>query len=264
MSRTRPDYTIAVLDRALDVLEALADSESSIRASELARSIGSSKSAVYRIMSTLERRGYVGKDGETMRYRLGARLTYLGQRALEGLDLYDVARPLLEELSHQFNETVNLGVLVDCEISYIDMVESDHGLRMAAHLGGHDPAYSTSLGKAILAYLSPDVLTAHVPATLSPRTDRTITNTTRLRAELAQIRKLGYAEDCGENEEGAHCFGAPILDHTGYPIAAISVSAPDSRLDDVRSMEIAKAVRVTAGAISALMGGRQYEKSVAD
>ncbi len=260
MSDSRPDYRIAVVDRALDVLEALARSDGPLGVTEIARGIHSTKSATYRILATLEQRGYIARDSATVRYRLGTRLTHLGQRALEGIDLHELARSSLEELNHQFHETVNLGILDGHEIAYIDMVESDHGLRMAAHLGSRDPAYATSLGKAILAFLPQDDLMRHLPTVLLPRTSRTIVNIPRLLDELARIREFGFAEDHGENEEGARCFGAPILDYSGNPIAAISLSAPESRIDDARSVEVAQAVRQTARQISERLGGRESEQ----
>ncbi len=255
MSRPTPDYTIAVLDRSLDVLEALASSDVPLGVTEIARSIDSTKSAVYRILATLETRGYIVRGGSTANYRLGTRLTYLGQRALEGFDLREHARPSLEELHRRFNETVNLGVLDGQEIAYIDMVESDHGLRMAAQLGGRDPAYATALGKAILAFLPVEERSRHLPPTLIPRTAWTITDIAAFRDELERIRETGIAEDRGENEAGAHCFGSPILDHRGLPIAAISVSAPDSRVDELRSHDIARTVKETAHEISLQLGG---------
>ncbi len=263
MSRSGPDYTIAVVDRALDVLEALAESDDPLGATEIARSIGSTKSSVYRILATLEGRGYIVKDVSSVQYRLGTRLTYLGQRALEGFDLRQRARPYLEELNRKFNETVNLGVLDGHEVAYIDMIESDHELRMAAHLGSRDPAYSTSIGKAILAYIPADELQAHLPAHLQPRTKRTITDVELLRRELDQIRISGVAEDRGENEEGARCFGSPVLDHTGFPVAAVSVSVPLIRLNDLRSRDIADAVRSAALRITSRIGGRESESLVA-
>ena len=264
MSRTAPDYTIAVLDRSLDVLEALAVSDVPLGVTDIARSINSTKSAVYRILATLESRGYIVKGASAVNYRLGTRLTFLGQRALEGFDLRAHVRPSLEELHRRFNETVNLGVLDGHEIAYIDMVESDHGLRMAAQLGGRDPAYATSLGKAILAFLPVVERARHLPPVLIPRTNRTITDSQAFLDELERIREEGISEDLGENEAGAHCFGAPILDHRDFPIAAISVSAPDSRLDELRSRDIAQTVKETAHEISLYLRGYGPGRSTTD
>ena len=251
-----PDYQIAVVARTLDVLEMLAVSDEPVALTELARDLDATKSSVFRILVTLEQRGYVAREPSSGRYRLGTHLAYLGSRSLRSLDLRRAARPVLEELHRRFGETVNLGVLDDAEVVYIDMVESDHGLRMAAQLGGRDPAYSTSLGKAILAYLPEPVRESHLPTRLIARTPQTIINRALLAVELERIRREGVAEDVGENEAGAHCFGAPIFDHGGSVIAAISISAPESRLSEPLKREIAPAIADAAGAITGAIGGR--------
>jgi IclR family acetate operon transcriptional repressor len=258
--RDAPDYSIAVLDRALDLLEALAESPAGapLGVSEVARRAGVTKSAAFRILANLERRGYVAKDPVNARYTLGMHLVYLGERSLGAIDLRAAARPALEALQQRFGETVNLGVREGAEVVYVDMIESSHGLRMAAHVGGRDYLHSTALGKAILAFLlSPerDHL-LHAPAGLPARTDRTITDPVKLRLELERVHERGIAEDRDENEVGARCLGAPIFDHRGVVVGAISVSAPDSRLDDARAAEVAAAVREGAAAVTWRLGGR--------
>lgn len=256
MARQAPDYTIAVLGRALDLLEALAEADAPLGTTELARRVGTTKSAAYRILTNLETRGYVSKDATTTRYTLGTRLAYLGQRSLTSLDLRQAARPSLEELHGRFQETANLGVLDGEEVVYIDMVESPQGLRMAARVGARDCAHSTSLGKAILAFLPEPRRARLLRGPLPARTDRTITDPAALRAELDRIRAAGVAEDRGENEVGARCFGAPVFDHTGEPTAALSLSAPETRLDDARSAEVVAALRTAARDVSRRLGGR--------
>jgi DNA-binding IclR family transcriptional regulator len=256
IERSGPDYSIAVLDRALDVLEALADGSEPIGVTELARRVGATKSAAYRILANLERRGYVSKDASTARYSLGTRLAYLGQRSLGTFDLRQVARPVMEELYRQFHETVNLGVLEGDEVVYIDMVESNHGLRMAARVGARDYAHSTALGKAILAFQPPEVIQRRLQRPLPPRTANTITDPGLLAAELERVRERGFAEDHAENELGARCVGAPIFDHAGTVIAALSVSSPESRLDDARAAQVATAIKAATREITQRVGGR--------
>jgi IclR family acetate operon transcriptional repressor len=255
VERIGPDYSIAVLDRALDVLEALADGNEPLGVTELARRVGATKSAAYRILANLERRGYVGKDATTARYSLGTRLAYLGQRSLGTFDLRQVARPILEELNRRFHETVNLGVLEGNEVVYIDMIESQHGLRMAARVGARDFVHSTALGKAMLAFLPPEAVEHRLRHPLPARTAHTITVPALLAAELDRVRARGVAEDHAENELGARCVAAPIFDHAGSVIAAISVSSPESRLDDSRAAEVAAAVQTAAQEITRRVGG---------
>lgn len=249
------DYSIAVVVRTLDLLEALAEAGQPLGPTELARRVGTTKSAAHRILATLGQRDYVVKDKTTPHYRLGMRLAYLGQRSLETFDLRETARPTLEDLHQRFRETVNLGVLEDREIVYIDMIESDQGLRMSASIGARDHIHSTSIGKSILAFLPESRREQILQQPLAPRTAKTITDPATLRAELKRVREAGYAEDRGENEAGAHCFGAPIIDHTGAVVAAISVSAPASRLDERMAAEIPEAVKAAAQQLSRQLGG---------
>ncbi len=255
--RPSPDYSIAVLDRALDVVEALASAPAGalLGVTEVARRVGTTKSAAFRILSNLERRGYVSKDPVTAKYTLGTRLAYLGERSLEAIDLRGAARPELEALHRRFDETVNLGVREDAEVVYVDMVESGHGLRMAARVGARDLLHTTALGKAILAHLPSRDRERLLRRRLVPRTEHTIIDPAVLRSDLERVRERGYAEDQGENEIGARCLGAPIFDHAGGVLGAISVSSPDSRLDDARAAELAAAVAAAAAAVTRRVGG---------
>jgi len=262
--RDAPNYSIAVLDRALDLLEALAETPAGapLGVSEVARRVGVTKSAAFRILANLERRGYVAKDPVSARYTLGTHLVYLGERSLSAIDLRVAARPSLEELLRRFGETVNLGIREGADVVYVDMIESSHGLRMAARIGSRDYLHSTALGKAILAFLPPaerDHL-LYAPAGLPARTERTITDPVHLRAELERVRERGIAEDHDENEVGARCLSAPLFDHRGVVVGAISVSAPNSRLDDARAAEVAATVRVEAAAVTRRLGGRSHAK----
>jgi IclR family acetate operon transcriptional repressor len=256
-SGTAHNYSIAVLDRALDVLEALAEAPpgTPLGVSEIARRVGATKSAAFRILANLERRGYIGKDPVTARYSLGTRLAYLGERSLGAIDLRAAARPALEALHRQFGETVNLAVREGAEVVYVDMIESAHGLRMAARVGSRDHLHSTALGKAMLAFVPADERDRLLPRRLLARTERTITDVVRLRAELERVRERGVAEDRDENELGARCLGAAIFDHRGVVIGALSVSAPDSRLDDTRATTVAAAVAAEAAAVTRRLGG---------
>src|SRR5689334_9237507 len=124
-------YDVAVLQKALDLLEAVTTRpESGLR--ELSVATGASKASSFRVLSTLERRGYVVKDPETRKYAPGPRLISLSIGVVHRMDVVALARPLLEALQREFGETVNLAMLDDTEIIYVDIVESNRGLRMAA------------------------------------------------------------------------------------------------------------------------------------
>jgi IclR family transcriptional regulator, KDG regulon repressor len=127
---------------------------------------------------------------------------------------------------------------------------------MSPRLGGRDPLHSTSLGKAILAFLPERERERILSSPLPSRTGRTSTEAAILRAELEHIQRGEVAQDRGENEAGALCFGAPIFDATGAVVAAVSVSSPESRVDAAREREIAAAVRAAADGITHRIGGR--------
>jgi IclR family transcriptional regulator, KDG regulon repressor len=253
----RPNYNIAVVDRTIDLLEALADAPEPPSVTEIAQAIGATKSATFRILATLEGRGYVSRDSETGKYQLGMPLVRLGQRSLESIDLRTIARPILEDLHDQFNETVNLGVMDNFRITYVDMIESDLGLRMSARVGAQDYAHSTAIGKAILAFCPDSRVEEYLSRPLEQRTARTITDPDKLRQELRRIGRSGFSRERGENEEGASCFGAPIFDHRGRVIAAVSISGPDSRVAGEKAEDIAVAIRIAAQVITSRVGGKQ-------
>jgi IclR family acetate operon transcriptional repressor len=244
------NYLVKPVDKALQVLTLLADADNELSLKEICQRTGLPKTTAFRYLYTLSTHGYVAHNGDNDLYRLGPRSWQLGQSAGQYTRLLEVALPLMGTLRDRFDETVNLGVLNHSDVIYLGMVESRRALRMQATIGGHDPTYSTSLGKAILAFLPEDQWTAHVTTRLTPRTERTITSRTALRQDLALTRQRGYAIDQGENEEGSCCIGAPIFNRQGRVTAAVSLSAPASRLPIAQLAEVASAVMQTAALIS--------------
>ncbi|MGH2534228.1 MAG: IclR family transcriptional regulator [Thermomicrobiales bacterium] len=246
-------YHIAVLAKALDLLDLL-DAEDGLTLTELSGRAGINKATALRILANLDDRGYVERDGNG-RYRLGVRLMQLGARKSAGLDLRSVARPILQRLQAETGETVNLGVPTAEGVIYIDILESAHGLRMAATVGANDEYHSTALGKAIMAHWAAPAFADHRRRRpLTPKTPRTIVDGDTLERELAAIRTRGFALDDEENEVGARCVAAAILDHRDQVVGAVSVSGPASRLTRTRCGEIAPGVVAASRQISAMMG----------
>lgn len=247
---TNSNYIVKPVDKALQVLTLLAEAGSELALKDICQRTGLPKTTAFRYLYTLTAHGYVAHSNETDLYRLGPRSWQLGQSTGQYARLLEVALPFMQTLRDRFDETVNLAVLNQTDVVYLGMVESRHALRMQAQIGSHGPAYSTSLGRAMLAFLPEEQWLARLPSQLSARTPHTLTSHAALRHELARTRQRGYAVDLGENEEGACCLGAPILDHHGQPLAAISLSAPASRLIDELVPVVAQAVVETAAAIS--------------
>lgn len=247
-------YAIAVLGKALDVLDAL-DTGEALTLTELSARTGVPKATTLRVLANLEERGYVERDSHGQ-YRLGMRLLQLGARKASALDLRTIARPAMKTLHAEFDETVNLAVPGDDGIIYIDILQSARGLRMAATVGMRDPYHSSALGKAMLAHWPDTRVEQLVGGSLGRKTERTVATIERLKDELAEVRRRGYAVDDEENEVGARCVGAPIFDHRGSCAGAISVSGSVGRLTDDRIATLADRVRGAAAAISRTMGHR--------
>jgi len=250
LPRTTEDrYVVESVARALDVLEAFRDSDE-LTLKEISRRVGLNKSRSFRLLHTLAGRGYVEKNAGG--YRLGVKLFERAAHVRQDLKL--VAQPFMRQLLAQFNETVNLGVLHEGEVLYIDILESTRAFRMAATVGSRMPVLSTSLGKAIVAYLpeSDDALRLGQQMGKSKGKLRSA-SAQALQDDLVAVRRLGYAVDDEENEPGVACVGAPLLDAGGRALAAISVSGPAARIR-AQQKEIAAAVAAAGRQISQSLG----------
>ncbi|HET9402445.1 MAG TPA: IclR family transcriptional regulator [Candidatus Acidoferrales bacterium] len=250
-------YRVQVLDRALALLDCIGAERRELSLSELCRGLNLHKSTVHRLVMVLERHRLVEKNPETSRYRLGIKLFELGSKSLRELDLRDHARPYLARLMRDTEETVNLCILDGTDVLYIEKMESQRNLRMASAVGHRFPACCTALGKAILAELPRQtVLRLIKDSKLKKRTRNTLTTAAALLADLDAVRIRGYSIDNEENEEGARCVGAAVHDHSGRPIAAISVSGPAFRMSKVKVAEVGQALTAAAAELSADLGYR--------
>jgi len=252
-------YAVEAVVTALDLLEAFRGSEE-LTLTELSERVGISKSRAFRLLHSLALRGYVERSADGTRYTLGVKL--IERAACVRKDLRQLALPFMQQLHARFNETVNLAILEQGEILYIEMLESSRPFRMAAAVGSRSPWHSTALGKAIVAHLPEEELTSFLQAErLAKLTERTITDREELRRELERVRRRGYAVDEGETEPGAACIGAPIFGQNGRPVAALSLSGPAERILTGRR-EIAAALIAAGQGISRRLGFR--ERSVAN
>lgn len=249
-------YDVAVLQKALDLLEAIADGpELGLR--QLSLLTGASKASSFRVLTTLERRGYLIKDPVTRKYSPGPRLMALSFATVARLDVPRRARPVLEELRAEFDETVNLGVLSDREVLYLDIVESTRGLRMASRVGARDQLHSTALGKAYLATMSEQEIRALLDGyERRQKTRRTIVDMDALVREIEITRTRGYSIDDEENDVGARCVGIAVIDPDGRPQAAISVSGPAARIQGRMLEAIGRRLTTAAEEVAVVMGWR--------
>ncbi|MBU6422628.1 MAG: IclR family transcriptional regulator [Chloroflexi bacterium] len=238
--------SVQSVDRALDLLEALAASEGEVSITSLASRTSLHVSTVHRLLTTLLRRGYVRQNPDTSRYFTGAKLATLAEGRSRFNELRHRARPILRGLTEQTRETSNLVVLDDAMAVYIETVPSPHVVRMFTTIGNRVPLHSTGVGKALLAALSTDRRDALIDRIeMRAYTPRTIVEKTSLRRALEEVRERGYAIDDEEFDEGVRCV-AIAVGPVGDPIGAISVSAPAGRMTRQRCGELAPLVRRAA------------------
>ncbi len=213
--------TDTAVEKTLAVLEALADHT---RITDIARVTGLPKSTVHRLLATMVERGFatLGSEG----YLTGPRVLALAGKVLRPMDTVERARPALRSLQVSTACTVHMALLFGDELVYVDKIEANKPYRMASRLGMSLPAHGTAIGKAMLALYSSSELGAFVERTGLPgRTPKTITSSARLRAQLARVRRSGFALDDEENEVGVRCVGAAVRDHAGVVIGGLSASS---------------------------------------
>jgi DNA-binding IclR family transcriptional regulator len=222
--------------------------------SELARAAGLNKTTAYRLLAALEHEGMVGRAADGERYVLGPAIVILGGRALRANDLRAVARPELERLAAETGETASLELLSGGEMLVIDEIAGGHLISGVPDLGSRWPLHASSTGLAVLAFLSDETVANLLPRTLSPVTAATITGRVALRAELACIRERGYSVADEALEVGLVAIAAPVFDHDGRTIAALSIAGPKLRVTAECIPTIGERVRAAAGRVSSLLG----------
>lgn len=223
---------------------------------EVANALEMNKSTLLRLMAPLIDTSLVTQDPETGRYRLGWRTAQLGQAFIMHLDLPSIAHQSLERLAADSGETTHLVIPEFPNVIYVDKVDGPRRVRMVSRVGTTQPAYCTAVGKALLAYAAEETIRAVVDHGMPARTARTHTTARALMADLRLIRERGYAVDDIENEPDIRCVAAPVFDHRGTAICAISVSGPAHRVTAVRATEVGAIVAATARQISRSLGNR--------
>ncbi len=231
MPEEEPRRLITTIERAADVLVLFTRTDQpDLGVTEIAAELGLSKAVVHRVLTTLAAKDLVSVQQETRRYRLGPVALSLGVAYLDRIDLRDLLLPRLRELSEQTNETATMSLRYGTQRMYVDQVTPNREVKMTVVLGRAFPLHAGSSSKAFLAFLPEDEQTRYLAQhELESLTDRTIVDTERLRAELQQIRTRGYAVSFGERQAGAGSVAAPVLDHRGEPVAAVSICGPLER-----------------------------------
>lgn len=217
---------VAAVERAVAVLEALADGAADLGTNEIARRTGINPSSVSRLLATLAAGNLVQADPETGRYRLGLRLFQLGNAAVARVGLQGLARPHLVALAETTGETATLSVPGEREAMTVDFVQGASSVQSVARLGRPSVAHATAVGKVYLAY------GGELPAGPLPGyTDRTIRNRQTLAEDVARVSERGWAQALGEREPDLNAIAAPVLDSRGELVAILGVQGPAGRFD---------------------------------
>ncbi len=253
------DGTLGSVATALDILIFLAGEDGETGLTEIARHFGLGKSTVHRVLSTLKSRQFVEQNEESEKYRVGVRAFEVGHAYFAQAGLTGAATPVMENLVRECNEKVNLAIL---DRTYGDMVvvkqvEPNRPLTVFSKVGSHAMCHCTAMGKAILGRLSwPDALEIVSRRGLQKRTSKTIVDPEALRLDLEAGVRRGYCFDDEEQYEEVRCVAAPIFDHTGAAVAALSLAGPAYRINIDRFHELGKLVAAGANEISRKLGYR--------
>lgn len=258
--RPKSEYEIQTVTNALRVLEAFREAESEeLGVTELSRLLSLHKNNVFRLLATLEGRGYVEQmDSEC--YRLGVSCQDLGHTFAHGRDLARHGRQVLEALVPATGESAHLGALLDLEVTHLDGEQSDQLVLSRLRVGQRMPLHCTALGKVLLAAAGPDAWDRFEKecapgGELPSHTATTITDRDKFFDHLQSVAGEGVALDLEECVPGLSCVAAPVLDASGRTIAALSVSAPSFRVpEETLRQKLAPLVIQAAGQLSARLG----------
>lgn len=248
--------SIQSVDRALSLLEALAEAGGEASLTDLSRSTSLNVSTCHHLLSTLVNWGYVAKVPGRRSYALGARVLYLGHACLRQVDLPKRAQVHIDRINEVTGESVHLAVLQSDNIVTVVKREARHAVRVdTGMVGRSDAPHATATGKAMIAWLPEDQIRRMVPLRDMKRfTDKTISDFDALIEELRHVRRNGYAMDREEFQPGVICVGAAIRDHGGAVVGAISASAPAMRVTDEHLALMRQEVIAAANALSADLG----------
>lgn len=254
--RKKSSYIIQSVTNALDLLEEFRGEDTELGVTELSKRLGLHKNNVFRLLATLESRGYMEQNKVTGNYRLGLKVLELGQVFIKHMGLLKMARPILEEIVERCNETSYLGVIRDDRVVYVDVVEATRPVRVISRVGVGLPVYCSAVGKAQIAFESADEVDRILNENPMKRyTAHTLADRGQVLAQLDEIRQRGYALDDEEYDEGIRCVGVPVRDYTRRVIAGLSISGPAYRFTGDRiETELAPLVLEAGRKLSARLG----------
>lgn len=249
-----PQYPIESVDSALKLLLLLGE-KSEIRLTEASNYLGVASSTAHRVLAMLAYRGFVRQDPASKGYGPGPALTAVAFAVIARTDVNRLARPFMQDLNDLLDESINLGSLEGPNVRFLESIESSKAVRVSSRLGKSLPAHCTSLGKALLAQLDlADLRRLYPDEELPTVTDKSISSRTELEVQLAEIRRVGYATNREESEEGVASVAVAVPVSVPSLRFAISASAPINRLPAKSVKQFADALSAAADDLGDLLG----------
>jgi IclR family transcriptional regulator, KDG regulon repressor len=246
--------SVRAVERALDILLCFSMDKPTLSLTEIAERVGMHKSTIHRLLATLESKRFITRDKTTGMYQLGFLFFELASVMLHDLDVQRWALPYLQQLSLQSEETVDLAILDNGHVVYLQVVESSQRVKIAAAVGEQLPVYCTATGKAFLAYLPEDKVRLILAQGVTKYTENTLISQEDLFIDMYKTRERGFAISEQEYEKDINAVAAPIIDVNGCPIAVIAIVGPSYRMSQDRMMNLGQLIRETADAIAREVG----------
>jgi IclR family KDG regulon transcriptional repressor len=240
-----PEYLLSSVNNALRILHSFSIEEPEKKVTDLASSLGLTKSTVSRLMSTLASQGFVTKDRETQKYRLGLSILHLNSVITSNLEINRESKLILQNLVNEVGETAHTAILEGSNVVYLNRVECNHPVQILSQVGRRNPLHCTSSGKVILAYQDEEFIEQYIEKGLPKYTLQTISDPIIFRETLKMIKGQGYATSIEEINVGVSSVAAPVRDFSGNSIYALSIVGPIYRMN---AHDISLINRVTCAA----------------
>ncbi|MBI1375684.1 MAG: helix-turn-helix domain-containing protein [Phycisphaera sp.] len=248
-------YHVPNLERALQIIEHLAEHATPMGVTELSEQLGFPKNSVFRIVSTLHAHGYLNRDDASKQYTLGSKLLSIGYAAVQEGHLIEKSLDVMRAVRDETDETVLIGILDGTEGVVLEQVLPMQQLKVTVGIGARFPLHTAAPGKAMIAHLPESELNHLLDRIEYPRfTDTTITSKRQMLEELGRVRDMGFALDNGEHNPTIRCVSAAVLDQRGHPAGAIWVTGPEFRITDDRFEPVGHILRDAAARISRRFG----------
>lgn len=247
--------SVKSVERAMAILNCFSLENPELGITELSKKLNVSKSTIHRLITSMQKHGFITQDKTTQRYKLGFGFLRLSEIVLKNLDIRQIALPILQNLRNKTRETVGLNIISNYSRVCIEKAESFKDLRWFIELGQPLPLYAGASGKTLLAFQDEEFIEEVLnKSIIKPLTEKTVTDKELIRQELRKIKKQGYCITSGEREPGATSVSAPIWSHNHKVIASLNISGPDLRFTPEKTKEFLKLLLEATAEISKQMG----------